>query len=138
MCICELCDWICVVVSLYLMCLFVYEMCLCVFVSKVVVNIAIFKVPLGRGSPLGGAHHLLCHSYCGQQLIILKNSSLKFKVLSPKSFMTSIALPDIIVNARSCSWKISGLVTLPHPGARETLVFGAGAQTGCPHHPSQQ
>ena len=48
------------------MCVFVYEMCSCVFVYEVVFNIAIFKVPLGRGSPLGGAHHLLCHSYCGQ------------------------------------------------------------------------
>ena len=64
--ICELCDWICVVVSLYLICVFVYEMSLCVFFYVMLVNTAIFKVSLGRGSPLGGAHHLLCHSYCGQ------------------------------------------------------------------------
>ena len=63
-------------------------------------------------------------------LIILKFFFLK-SALSPKSFMTSITLPVIILNARWCSWRTSGLVTLPHLEARETLVFGAGAQTGC-------
>ena len=70
-------------------------------------------------------------------IIILKFFFLK-SALSPKSFMTSIILQVIIVNARSCSWRTSGLVTLPHLGARETLVFGVGAQTGCHRHPSQQ
>ena len=42
-----------------LSCLFVSVMC--AFVYK-----RVFKVPLGRGSPLGSAYHLLCHSYCGQ------------------------------------------------------------------------
>ena len=62
---------------------------------------------------------------------IISNFFFLKSALSPKSFMTIIILPVIILNARSCSWRTSGLVTRPHLGARETLVFGAGAQTGC-------
>ena len=86
----------------------------------------------GRGSP--PVMPFLLRSVI---IIILKFFFLK-SALSPKSFMTSIILQVIIVNARSCSWRTSGLVTLPHLGARETLVFGVGAQTGCHRHPSQQ
>ena len=72
---------------------------------------------------------------CYAILTAVSTNYLKFlflkSALSPKSIMTIIILPVIILNARSCSWRTSGLVTRPHLGARETLVFGAGAQTGC-------